>query len=205
MPLSQAFRDLVLNDYVHRYPSKRAALIPALWAAQNELGWVPSEAMEEIGEMLDVAPMDVYAVASFYSMFHLRPVGKYLIEVCQSPACWVNGATETLHRLCERLEIGDSGGHGGGTTADGQYTVRFAECLAACDRAPAVQVNLRYHGPVRAEDVDRFLEHTQAFNLEEPMPPVPGQSGPAGMAVEPAAPGASASPASPTVKESSPS
>ena len=66
--------------------------------------------------------------------------------------------------------------------------MRSAECLAACDRAPAVQVNLRYHGPVRAEDVDRFLQHTQAFNLEEPVPPVPGQSGPAGMAVEPAAP-----------------
>ena len=198
MPLSQALRDLVLNDYVRRYPSKRAALLPALWAAQNELGWVPTEAMEEIGELLDVAPMDVYAVASFYSMFHLRPVGKYLIEVCQSPACWVNGSTETMHRLCERLEIGGAGGHGGGTTADGQYTVRYAECLAACDRAPAVQVNLRYHGPVRAEDVDRFLQHTQAFNLEEPAPPVPGQSGPPGMPVASAA-----VPGSPAAKESS--
>ncbi len=65
--------------------------------------------------------------------------------------------------------------------------MRYAECLAACDRAPAVQVNLRYHGPVRAEDVDRFLQHTQAFNLEEPAPPVPGQSGPPGMPVASAA------------------
>ena len=74
--LSQAFRDLVLNDYLPRYPSKRAALIPAMWAAQNELGWLSAEAMEEIGELLDVDPTDVNAVASFYTMFHLRPVGK---------------------------------------------------------------------------------------------------------------------------------
>jgi NADH:ubiquinone oxidoreductase subunit E len=73
--LSQAFRDLVLNDYLPRYPSKRAALIPAMWAAQNELGWLSTETMEEIGELLDVDPTDVNAVASFYTMFHLRPVG----------------------------------------------------------------------------------------------------------------------------------
>jgi hypothetical protein len=91
-----------------------------------------------------------------------------------------------MHRFCAQLGIqgeeGGHGGHGGGTTADGEYTVRYAECLAACDKAPAVQVNLRYHGPVHAEDVERFLQDMRPFNLEEPVPPVPGQSGPAEMA-----------------------
>lgn len=178
MPLSEAVRDLVVKEYIPRYPTKRAVLVMALWAAQNEQGWLSSETFEEIGELLDLDPTDVNAVASFYTMFHRRPIGRQLVEVCDNPPCLVNGAHDTMERLCQRLGLESAAGHGGGTTADGEYTVRFAECLAACDMAPAVQVNCRYYGPVRTDDVERFLADMAAFSLETPIPPVPGQSGP---------------------------
>lgn len=178
MPLSEAVRDLVVKDYIPRYPTKRAVLVMALWAAQNEQGWLSSDTFEEIGELLDLDPTDVNAVASFYTMFHRRPIGRQLVEVCDNPPCLVNGAHDTMERLCQRLGLESAAGHGGGTTADGEYTVRFAECLAACDKAPAVQVNFRYYGPVRPDDVERFLADMAAFSLETPIPPVAGQSGP---------------------------
>ncbi|MGH2353539.1 MAG: NAD(P)H-dependent oxidoreductase subunit E [Chloroflexota bacterium] len=177
MPLSQALKDQVVKEYIPRYGTKRAALVMALWMAQNEQGWLSDETCEEIGELLDLQAADVAAVASFYTMFHRRPIGTKLVEVCDNPSCLINGAQETMHRLCERLGVESAAGHGGGTTADGEYTLRYAECLAACDKAPAVQVNYRYYGPVRPDDVERFLANRDAFSLETPIPPVPGQSG----------------------------
>lgn len=166
MPLSQAIKDRVVNDYFPRYPTKRAALMPALWMAQDELGWLSTETMEEIAELLEMDPTDVASVASFYVMFNRRPVGRKLIEVCENPSCWVNGASQTLERICHKLGLDPHAGHAGATTADGEYTVRPTECVAACDYAPAVQVNWRYYGPVRPEDVDAFLENMERFNLE---------------------------------------
>ena len=146
--------------------------------AQNQLGWLSTETMEEIEELLDVDPTDVNAVASFYTMFHLRPV-KQLIEVCQSPACWVNGAVETMHRLCDRLGIqsqeGATGGHVGGR---GVHRA-LRGCLATCDKAPAVQVNLRYHGGAPGGRGALPAGHAP-LQPGAAGAPVPGQSRPGG-------------------------
>jgi NADH-quinone oxidoreductase subunit E len=168
MPLSQALKDRIVNEYFPRYPSKRAALMPALWFAQQELGWLSSETLGEIADLLEMDPTDVAAVASFYVMFHRRPIGKTLIEVCENPSCVVNGATQTLERICDRLGLPHISGHAGATTPDGQYTVRPTECVAACDYAPAVQVNTRYYGPVPPDKVDEFLAGMERFSIERP-------------------------------------
>jgi NADH-quinone oxidoreductase subunit E len=168
MPLSEALKERVVNDYFPRYPTKRAALMPTLWFAQQELGWLSPETFEEIGELLDMNPTDVAAVASFYVMFNRRPLGKTLIEVCENPSCLLNGAGETMERICHRLGLEHASGHGGATTPDGEYTVRPTECVAACDYAPAVQVNYRYYGPVTPDKVEAFLADMEQFRLEQP-------------------------------------
>jgi NADH-quinone oxidoreductase subunit E len=170
MPLSQELKDRVTRDYFPRYPTKRAALTMVLWLAQEEQGWLSHETVEEVADLLDLHPTDVEAVASFYSMFNRRPVGKRLVEVCRTHACLVNGARQTMAALCERLNLDrEALAHGDATTPDGEYTVRYAECLAACDKAPAVQVNYRYFGPVTPDRVEAFLANTQSYSLEVPM------------------------------------
>ena len=166
MPLSQALKDRVVKEYFPRYSTKRAALMPTLWMAQEEQGWLSSETFEEIAELLEMQATDVAAVASFYVMFNRRPVGQTLIEVCENPSCEVNGASETLHRICERLGVPGGAEHGGAMTADGKFTVRPTECIAACDKAPAVQVNYRYYGYVTPERVEEFLQDMERFNVE---------------------------------------
>jgi NADH-quinone oxidoreductase subunit E len=114
--------------------------------------------------------MDVRAVASFYTMYNRRPIGKQLVEVCHTHACLVNGAHKTMERLCRSLDINPHAvEHGEATTSDGQYTLRYAECVAACDKAPAVQVNYRYFGPVAAENAEDFLANMQKYSLEVPL------------------------------------
>ncbi|MBI3971177.1 MAG: NAD(P)H-dependent oxidoreductase subunit E [Chloroflexi bacterium] len=166
MPLSHELKDRITKDYFLRYATKRAALMPALWMAQQEHGWLSRETVEEVAELLDMHPTDVAAVASFYVMFNHRPVGKKIVEVCENPSCVINGATETLHRICERLGIPAGAHHGGATTADGEFTVRPTECVAACDKAPVIQVNSRYYGPVPPDKVDEFLADMEKFNVE---------------------------------------
>ncbi len=166
MALSQAARTRIVDEFIPRYPSKRAALMPALWLAQEEAGWLANETFEEIGELLDLHVTDVAAVASFYVMFHRRPVGELLIEVCENPSCYLAGSDATHARICERLGLPAGHGHGMQSTADGKYSVRPTECLAACDYAPVVQVNLRFHGPVRADDVEAFLDDPARFSIE---------------------------------------
>ena len=130
-------------DLVTRYPTRRAALLPALWAVQEEEGWVSRDDLREVAEALGMAPADAEGVASFYFLFHRRPPGATVIDVCDSFVCQRLGGERLLGELCERLGVTP-----GGTTADGRYTVRRQECLAACDQAPAVQVNLESRGPV---------------------------------------------------------
>ena len=122
---------------------------------------------EEIGELLDLHATDVASVASFYVMFHRRPIGQTLIEVCENPSCYLAGSDATFQAICKRLGLhAGHDGHGMQTTADGKYSVRPTECLAACDYAPVVQVDLRFHGPVREGDVDAFLADPSRFSIE---------------------------------------
>jgi NADH-quinone oxidoreductase subunit E len=128
-----------------RYPTRRAALLPALWLVQEERGWVPRDDLSEVAAMLGLAAADAEGVASFYFLFSRAPTGRTVIDVCDNLICRVNGAEVLLAELCAGLGIAP-----GGTTSDGLVTVRRQECIAACHQAPAVQVDLEYRGPATA-------------------------------------------------------
>ncbi len=130
-----------------KYPTRRAALLPALWLVQEGRGWIAKEDVAEVARRLGLAAADAEGVLSFYFLFGREPRGRVVIDVCDNVVCQANGAEQLLADLCARLGI-----RPGETTADGRYTVRRQECIAACHQAPAVQVDLGYRGPVRSAD-----------------------------------------------------
>jgi NADH-quinone oxidoreductase subunit F len=142
----------VFDEILARYPVKRSALLPTLRLVQEQEGWISREAMEYIAQLLDLSPAQVHDTASFYTMFRLAPKGETIIEVCTTLSCALGGAEELLGHTCRRLGIGP-----GETTADGKFTVKEAECLAACGGAPAVQVNGEWLEHATAADLDRVL------------------------------------------------
>lgn len=135
-----------------KYPNKRSALIPALHLAQAEKGYLPRELQNEIAELFGIDGNEVNSVVSFYDMFFEEPVGKHHILVCKNASCMLRGSDELLDKVCHRLNV-----RPGGTTADEEFTVIAAECLAACDRAPMMLVDDKVIGPVKEEDLDKIL------------------------------------------------
>lgn len=150
--LSQKFYD-AMKKLEPRYPTKVALLLPALHAAQDEFGWLPKEVLEEIGEYIGIHPAQVREVASFYTMYNLKPVGKYHIKVCTNVACCLRGADELVEHLEQKLGI-----QCGETTPDRRFTLMEEECLGACGTAPAMMLNEEYHENLSQERVDRLLE-----------------------------------------------
>ena len=136
-----------------QYPRSRSAVLPALRLAQERYGWLPPEAFEEVADALDETPAFCQAVASFYDMFHLAPVGRHLIEVCTNVSCALVGAQQTLEAFEQELGI-----HPGETTPDGAFTLRALECAGGCGWGPVVAVDHRYREPVRAEDVPAIVQ-----------------------------------------------
>lgn len=144
-----------LDEIVSRYPSKMAATLPALWLAQEQDGWVKPEAMKHIAEILEVPPSHVMSVASFYTMYWKEPMGKHVLEVCTSVSCCLTGGEETFRYICQKLGLPEEGG----TTEDGRFTVRRAECLASCGTSPMLQHNNdKYYENLTFADCDRLLE-----------------------------------------------
>jgi NADH:ubiquinone oxidoreductase subunit E len=140
-----------------QYPDPRSAVLPALRLAQEEHGgWLPSTAFVEVGDALDLTPAYCKAVASFYDMFHLTPVGKHLVEVCTNISCALIGAQSVL----EAFE-GELGVKAGETTEDGDVTLRAVECFGGCGWGTVVAVDHRYREPVRAEDVPAIVEEVR--------------------------------------------
>jgi NADH-quinone oxidoreductase E subunit len=141
------------DELVMRYPQKKAALLPALWLAQEEFGYLSPDALEYVATLLELPPSKAYAVASFYTMYNLKPVGKYKIEVCRTLSCAMAGAFEIIAHLENRLGI-----KLGETTPDGRFTLATQECLAACGYAPMLQINgKKYHEFLTADKVDELL------------------------------------------------
>jgi len=136
-----------------KYPDKRSLTLPALRIAQEDLGHVSEPAMIDIAELLDLTPIQVYEVATFYSQYNLKPVGKYFIQVCKTLSCALVGAGSILDHLQNRLKIGL-----GETTPDGLFTLKAVECLAACGSAPMMQINDRYYESLTPEKVDQILK-----------------------------------------------
>jgi NADH-quinone oxidoreductase subunit E len=142
-----------IQEVAAQYPDKRSAVLPALRLAQEQYGWLPSEAFREVADALGYTPAYCKAVASFYDMFHLEPVGRTVIEVCANVSCALVGAQQVLEAFESELGI-----KAGDTTADGAFTLRTVECAGGCGWAPVVAVNSRYREPVRVEDVAALVE-----------------------------------------------
>jgi NADH-quinone oxidoreductase E subunit len=136
-----------------KYPQKRSALIPSLHLAQKEIGYISYEAICEIARIFDLSPNEVHEVVSFYTMFHKKAVGKYVIQVCTNISCLICNAEEIVDHLTRRLGI-----KLGETTADGKYTLLEVECLGSCGTSPVIQINDDYHEDLTPEKVDRILD-----------------------------------------------
>ena len=139
-----------------RYPEPRAALLPALYAVQAERGFVADDDVPTIARLLDIPEVRVREVATWYTMFHRRKVGRHLVEVCTNLSCHMRGGDELLRCLCRELGV-----EPGQTTRDGRFTVREVECLGSCGTAPVMQVDGEFHEnltPERALEVLRDLD-----------------------------------------------
>src|SRR5438270_5699356 len=154
------------RETIALYPEQRSALIPLLHLAQEQDGWVTPDAMEHIGELLDLTPAEVYGTASFYDMLFLEPVGRHLVSICTNIACLLSGAYELLDHAEERLGVS-----AGNTTPDGEFTLEQVECIALCGNAPCVAVNWRYFGNVDARVFDELIDNLAAGRLADDVPP----------------------------------
>jgi len=149
-----------VKEIIARYPSgkQKSALLPVLHLAQVEFGgWLDVPVMDYVAGLLSIEPIEVYEVASFYSMFNLKPVGKFLFEVCQTGPCMLNGSDNIIDYIKQKLNIGV-----GETTADGMFTLKTVECLGACGYAPMMQFGKTYREHLTKEKVDAIIEECRA-------------------------------------------
>ena len=149
-----------VKEIIARYPSgkQKSALLPVLHLAQVEFdGWLDVPVMDYVASLLEIEPIEVYEVASFYSMFNLKPVGKFVFEVCQTGPCMLNGSDNIIDYIKQKLNIGV-----GETTTDGMFTLKTVECLGACGYAPMMQFGKTYREHLTKEKVDSIIEECRA-------------------------------------------
>lgn len=141
-----------LDEIISHYPVKRSAVLPALYLAQEEHGYVTDEDVQYIAERLDMRVNEVEEVVTFYTMYSRQPIGRHKLQVCRTLSCMLLGAEKITEHLSQRLgvEVGE-------TTPDGKFTLQEVECLGYCDLAPCLQVNFDYHERVTTETVDELL------------------------------------------------
>lgn len=147
------------QEIVRRYPEgkQKSALIMLLHLAQEQYGWLDVPVMDYVAGLLNIKPIEVYEVATFYTMFNLKPVGKYVFEVCQTGPCMLRGSDDIIGHIKERLGINP-----GETTADGMFTLKTAECLGACGYAPMMQLGKHYREHLTNEKVDEIIAECRA-------------------------------------------
>ena len=143
-----------LEGLLERYPTKMAALLPALWMVQEARGWVSPDAMAEVAQFLGLTPAYVKGVVTFYTMYHQHPVGKHFIQVCTTTPCHVCGAEDVVKAFLQQTGCGELGV----TSADGKYTVIEVECLGACGFATPVMVNSDFIESVTPDKVPELLK-----------------------------------------------
>jgi NADH-quinone oxidoreductase subunit E len=145
---------------IARYPEgkQKSALLPVLHLAQSEFdGWLSPEVMDYVASLLSIKPIEVYEVASFYSMYNLKPVGKCLIEVCRTSSCWLRGADDIVKHIEKKLDI-----EAGETSADGMFTLKTVECLGSCGTAPMLQCGADYFENLTLEKIDELIKEWRA-------------------------------------------
>ncbi|RQO31691.1 NAD(P)H-dependent oxidoreductase subunit E [Taibaiella sp. KBW10] len=148
------------NEIMTRYPEgkQKGALIPLLHLAQETFGgWLDVPVMDYVASLLQINPIEVYEVATFYTMFNMKPVGKYVLEVCHTGPCMLRGSDQIIDHIKNKLEIKE-----GETTADGLFTLKPAECLGACGYAPMLQLGKFYKENLTIEKVDQLIEELKA-------------------------------------------
>lgn len=161
------------QTYISRYPDghQRSAVLPLLYLAQEQEGWVSRPAIEVIAQMLNIPPIKVLEVASFYTMFHLSPVGRYHLQVCTTTPCWLRGSDALMEKCKSKLGISP-----GETTEDGQFTLTQVECIGACVNAPVVQINNDFYEDLIPERLDEILEALVKGQTVKPGPQVDRQT-----------------------------
>lgn len=144
-----------VQEIIGRYPvgKQKSALMPLLHLAQEEWGWLSAETMDYVASLLQLEPIEVYEVATFYTMYNLKPVGKHVFEVCHTGPCMISGSDDIIDYIKEKLGIGV-----GETTADGMFTLKTAECLGACGYAPMMQMGKHYKEHLTRQKVDEIIE-----------------------------------------------
>jgi NADH-quinone oxidoreductase subunit E len=144
------------DELISHYPVKRSAALMLLHAVQERFGYIQKEAMEWIAAKLELQPINIFELVTFYPMFRQNPVGKTHFKVCRTLSCALGGSYKLHHHLCERLKL-DSHAHGPQTTPDGKFTVEFVECLASCGTAPVMMVNEDFYEGVTHAKADEFV------------------------------------------------
>jgi NADH-quinone oxidoreductase subunit E len=145
-----------VQKLISNYPDgkHKSALLPVLHVAQAEFGgWLSPEVMDYVASVLKIKPIEVFEVASFYTMYNLKPVGKCVLEVCQTSSCWLNGAEDIVKYIEKKLGI-----KVGETTKDGMFTLKVAECLGSCGTAPMLQCGASYHENLTFDKVDKLID-----------------------------------------------
>ena len=161
--MAYIFNDTQMTEFkrlVARYPEgkQKSALLPVLHLAQESFdGWLPTEALDYVASLLQLEPIEVYEVATFYSMYNLKPVGKYVFEVCQTGPCMISGSDNIIDYIKQVLNI-----QPGETTQDGLFTLKLVECLGACGYAPMMQVGKIYKEHLTKEKENRLLGYVHA-------------------------------------------
>jgi NADH-quinone oxidoreductase subunit E len=148
------------KEIMGRYPEgkQKSALLPLLHLAQAEFnGWLDVPVMDMVAEVIGIQSIEVYEVASFYSMYNLKPVGNCLLEICRTSSCWLRGAEDIVSHLENKLGIKE-----GETTPDGMFTIKTVECLGSCGTAPMMQCGAQFHENLDTEKVDSILDKLRA-------------------------------------------
>jgi NADH-quinone oxidoreductase subunit E len=154
------------KEIIGHYPRPRSATIPLLHLAQEQDGYITDDAIKHIAELVGATAAEVLGTCTFYEMFKMEPVGKYLVNICQTMSCALMGADDLMHHAEHTLGI-----KAGGTTPDGLITLEHAECQAACTEAPTLQVNYRHRYRVTPADFDQLVADLRAGKLVDEIPP----------------------------------
>ena len=153
----QITKDLeaAVDELITHYPVKRAASLMVLHAIQEKFGWISSEAVQWTAKKLELQPINVFEILTFYPMLRQQPMGKYQIKVCRTLSCALGGSYELHKHFCDKLGL-DSHAHGAQTTKDGKFTVEFVECLASCGTAPVMMVGDNFYEGVSHKKADEI-------------------------------------------------
>lgn len=141
-----------VNDAIKRYPDKQAAIMPVLWIAQTQNGWISNEVMQEVAKVLEINPEEVLGVVTFYTMYHQKPMGKYHLQVCTNVSCMLRGAYDIYENVKKNLGIENMQ-----VTQDQKFSLEEVECMGSCGTAPMIAVNEDYYENLSVEKVNLLI------------------------------------------------